>query len=187
MEAPRSPEPSFPAPGLSKPSWHQRAWAGADQPPDLLAVLANWHSRGWPSALTTGPQPGLGPQDGGKPPHVLLCPRSRGGLMSGSLSSQKARTFAHPLILASPRPWGPCPPPPPAVGGADWAGPYQHDGADTLNSVVFVSICLCSDECIYFSDLGRARGRPGSATARSCQTEPPRGLVQDCKKETTNL
>lgn len=32
------------------------------------------------------------------------------------------------------------------------------DGVNIFNSVVFVLICLCSDECIYFLDLGWVSG-----------------------------
>lgn len=55
---PNLPEPSSPAPGLSKPSWHQRAWAGADRPPGLLA--GPWRS--WPAGIAGGGRR-LWPQD----------------------------------------------------------------------------------------------------------------------------
>lgn len=185
-----SPEPS-PAPGLPKPSWHQRAWASADWPPGLLAILASWHSRRWPSALATGPKSGLGPRDRGEPqplhssiPHPpAALPATLGWVDVRVLLKPKSQDLCTSIDSGWSPPLGDTPP------HTCWQQEgltglvlTNTDGANTLNSVVFVSICLCSDECIYFSDWGQARGRPGSAMACSHQTEPPQGLIQDCKK-----
>ena len=42
----------------------------------------------------------------------------------------------------------------PAVGRLTGLVLTNTDGANTRDSVAFVSICLCSDDCIYFSDWG---------------------------------
>lgn len=56
--------------GLSKPSWHQRAWACADQPPRppgwTMEVLASWRTGGGCQFWPQDPSLGLGP--------LLLCP-----------------------------------------------------------------------------------------------------------------
>lgn len=130
-----SPEPSSPAPGLPKPSWHQRAWASADRPPGLLAILASWHSRRWPSALATGPKSGLGPRDRGEPqplhssiPHPpAALPATPGWVDVRVLLKPKSQDLCTAIDSGWSPPWG-TPLPTPAGsrrGSLGWSLPTQ--------------------------------------------------------------
>lgn len=114
-----------------------------------MAVLASWHSRGdrqlWPQDWRLGLGPGREVRL-----HPTALPTTLRWVDVRVPLKPKTRTFAQLQRVSAL--WGP--PPPQQWEGLTGPVLTYTDGANTLNSVVFVSICLCSDECIYFSDSG---------------------------------
>ena len=102
----------------SQPSWHQRAWACADQPLGLLARPTGPGQLAWQGGLACGHRTWVWAWAPGQRciPSCCSARKTPNGLMWGSLSSQKARTFARLHRDSSGS----------SCGKAHWAGPYQH-------------------------------------------------------------